>query len=222
MTPPRPVYNFTKRGLDLVGALLLLVLLAPLLVTVWILVLVKLGPPAFFQQERAGLHARPFRIHKFRSMLGPLDAEGRSIPKGERITRFGLLLRRLSLDELPQLWNVLMGDMSFVGPRPLYLSYVSLYTPEQRRRLDVKPGITGLAQIGGRTTLSWEERFALDVDYVDRASLGLDLSILVRTVKKVLMADGVSREPNPRFQGSGDSSSRRSPADISPKPPSRS
>lgn len=204
MTPSRPVYRFIKRALDLFYALLLLPLLGPVMLVLWVLVRVKMGRPALFQQVRPGLHARPFMIHKFRSMIDANNAEGSPLPDKERLTSFGRLLRRSSLDELPQLWNVLKGEMSFVGPRPLLMEYVPRYTPEQRRRLDVKPGITGLAQIAGRNTLGWEDRLGLDVKYVDQASLSLDFMILLRTVKKVLRADGVPSaglDPNGKFQG---------------------
>ncbi len=203
-TPSRPVYRFFKRTLDLLYALLLLPLFGPVMLAVWVLVRVKMGRPALFQQVRPGLHARPFVLHKFRSMIDSNDAEGNPLPDKDRLTSFGRLLRRSSLDELPQLWNVLKGEMSFVGPRPLLMEYVPRYTPEQRRRLDVKPGITGLAQIAGRNTLGWEDRLKLDVKYVDQASVGLDHLILLRTVLKVLRADGVPSaglDPNGKFQG---------------------
>ena len=204
MTPSRPIYQFTKRTLDLLYALLLLPLLGPVMLVVWVLVRVRMGRPALFQQVRPGLHTRPFVIHKFRSMMDAKDAEGNPLPDKDRLTSLGRFLRRSSLDELPQLWNVMKGDMSFVGPRPLLMEYLPRYTPEQRRRLDVKPGITGLAQITGRNTLGWEDRLNLDVKYVDQASLGLDHLILLRTLKKVLRADGVPSsglDPNEKFQG---------------------
>lgn len=204
MTPSRPAYCFAKRTLDLLGALVLLPFLAPILLILWILVRLKMGSPAVFRQERAGLDARPFWIAKFRSMVDANDTEGNPLPDPARITPFGRMLRRTSLDELPQIWNVLKGEMSFVGPRPLFMEYVPHYSPEQRRRLDVKPGITGLAQIAGRNILGWEERLRLDVEYVDRASLALDLSILLRTVKKVLKSEGVppsGLDPNQKFRG---------------------
>lgn len=229
-TPSRPVYRFIKRALDLFYALLLLPLLGPVMLAVWILVRVKMGRPALFRQVRPGLRARPFVIHKFRSMIDATNAEGNPLPDKERLTSFGRRLRRSSLDELPQLWNVLKGEMSFVGPRPLLMEYVPRYTPEQRRRLDVKPGITGLAQIAGRNTVGWEDRLALDVKYVDQASLGLDHLILLRTVKKVLWADGVPStglDPNEKFQGTPPADSKPAggrvpglPADVHRMPPS--
>lgn len=204
VTPSRPVYRFAKRTLDLIGALALLPFLAPILLILWVIVRLKMGSPALFRQERAGLHARPFWIAKFRTMIDANDSEGNPFPDAARITSFGRMLRRTSLDELPQIWNVLKGEMSFVGPRPLFMEYVPHYSPEQHRRLDVKPGITGLAQIAGRNILGWEERLRLDVDYVDRASLVLDLSILLRTVGKVLKSEGVpptGLDPNQKFRG---------------------
>jgi lipopolysaccharide/colanic/teichoic acid biosynthesis glycosyltransferase len=207
VTPSRPLYRFTKRALDLFYVLLLLPILGPIMLAVWALVRVRMGRPVFFRQVRPGLNARPFVIHKFRSMIDAIDVEGRPLPDKERLTPLGRLLRRSSLDELPQIWNVLKGEMSFVGPRPLLMEYVPRYTPEQRRRLDVKPGITGLAQIAGRNTLGWEDRLSLDVKYVDQASLSLDHLILLRTVKKVLCADGVPStglDPNEKFQGTPD------------------
>ena len=163
-----------------------------------------MGRPALFRQVRPGQYGRPFVIHKFRSMVDATDADGNQLSDRERLTSLGRLLRRSSLDELPQIWNVLKGDMSFVGPRPLLMEYIPRYSPEQRRRLDVKPGITGLAQIAGRNTLGWADRLDLDVKYVDQASLSLDHLILLRTLKKVIRADGVppsGLDPNEKFQG---------------------
>lgn len=208
-TASRPVYRFAKRALDLLGAACLLTLLAPVMLVLWFLVRRKMGAPVIFRQVRPGLDARPFAICKFRSMVDAEDAEGNPLPDAERMTPLGRLLRRSSLDELPQLWNVLKGDMSFVGPRPLLMEYVQHYSPEQRRRLDVRPGITGLAQIAGRYSLSWEDRLGLDVKYVDEASLGLDLWIVLRTVKKVLWADGVPStgiDPHEKFRGTASTS----------------
>jgi sugar transferase EpsL len=204
MKRPRPLHRFVKRTEDLSGALVLSVVLSPFLVFLYVLVRLKMGKPALFRQVRAGLDAQPFVLVKFRSMIDAQDANGEPLPDAERVTPFGRALRRSSMDELPQLWNVLKGEMSFVGPRPLFMEYVPHYSPEQRRRLDVKPGITGLAQIAGRNTLGWADRLRLDVDYVDRASLWLDLQILARTVKKVLHRDGVPStglDSNQKFQG---------------------
>ena len=175
-----------KRLLDLALVLPGLVLLAPVLLAVALAVRLKLGPGVFFRQQRPGLHGKPFFILKFRTML-PGNA-----PDVERLPPFGRLLRSTSLDELPELWNVLTGDMSLVGPRPLMMAYLPLYNSEQARRHEVVPGITGWAQINGRNAISWEERFALDVWYVDNRSLWLDLVILWRTVRSVLRREGVS------------------------------
>ena len=181
-----------KRLLDLTAALLGLIVLAlPLLVLV-ALVRRKLGRPAFFRQTRPGLHGRPFQMVKFRTMTDARGPDGALLPDAERLTPFGRFLRSTSLDELPELWNVLRGDMSLVGPRPLLMEYLPLYTPEQARRHAVRPGITGWAQVNGRNALSWEEKFALDVWYVDHQSLALDISILWRTVRKVLVREGIS------------------------------
>ena len=178
-------YRYSKRAMDLLGSVALLVLLSPVLAVVGLLVRLKLGRPVLFRQERAGLGGRPFHILKFRSMSDARDAQGRLLPDPERLPPLGAFLRRSSLDELPQLWNVVRGDMSLVGPRPLFMVYVPRYSAHQRRRLDVLPGITGLAQISGRINLDWEDRLNLDVDYVEHASLVTDLHILFRTLKKV-------------------------------------
>ena len=182
----RWLYRAVKRAADAIVALAGLLLFSPLLVLVAILVRATIGAPVFFRQLRPGLRGRPFRIVKFRTMRhGPgTDAE--------RLTGFGLLLRRLSIDELPGLWNVLSGEMSLVGPRPLMMEYLHRYTPEQARRHDVKPGVTGWAQVNGRNAISWEQRFALDVWYVDHQSFWLDLKILLRTPLRVLRREGIS------------------------------
>lgn len=214
----RPLYRFTKRAMDLLGSLVLLLFLGPLMLILWAFVRARMGRPAVFRQERAGLHGHPFVIYKFRSMIDAFDANGEQLPDTERITPFGRLLRRSSLDELPQILNVLKGEMSFVGPRPLYMEYVPRYSPEQRRRLEVKPGITGLAQINGRNTSGWEGRLGLDVQYVDQASIGLDLLILLRTVKKVIRAEGVPStglDLNKKFQGTQEDSR---PTSVEPNP----
>ena len=204
MTLQRPFYRFAKRALDITGSICLLPLLGPVMAVTWVVVRRGMGKPALFRQERAGLKGRAFRVVKFRSMIDAYDASGNPLPDVERITPLGIFLRRSSLDELPQLWNVLKGDMSFVGPRPLYLEYVPRYSPEQRRRLDVKPGITGLAQISGRNTLGWKDRLRLDIEYVDRASISFDFWILWKTVFKVLGSEGVPStgvDPNKKFAG---------------------
>lgn len=183
-----------KRAFDLIVALTALVLLSPLMLVVAILVLVKLGRPVLFVQERPGLHGKPFRIYKFRTMLNGDPGKPGDTADAQRMTRFGQFLRSTSLDELPELWNVVKGDMSLVGPRPLLMEYLPLYSPQQARRQEVRPGITGWAQVQGRNTLSWEKKFELDVWYVDHRSLWLDLKILSLTVIKVLARDGISQE----------------------------
>lgn len=171
-----------------------LLLLSPLLVLIAVLVRLTLGEPVLFRQQRPGFHGRPFQIVKFRTMTDARDADGRLLPDVARLTRAGRILRSTSLDELPQLWNVLRGELSLVGPRPLLMQYLGRYTPEQARRHDALPGITGWCQVNGRNDLPWEEKFALDVWYVDHWSLALDLRILVRTVWQVISRQGVSRE----------------------------
>ncbi|MGP9820430.1 sugar transferase [Salinarimonas sp. NSM] len=183
-----------KRALDVILAGTALILLAPVIAVVAVLVRRKLGSPVLFVQERPGLGGRPFRMLKFRTMRDALDASGAPLPDAERLTGFGRALRATSLDELPELWNVLKGDMSLVGPRPLLMEYLPLYTPEQARRHEVRPGLTGWAQVNGRNAVGWEERFAMDVWYVDNASLALDLKILLMTVRKVLVREGISAQ----------------------------
>jgi lipopolysaccharide/colanic/teichoic acid biosynthesis glycosyltransferase len=153
----------------------------------------RLGSPVLFTQLRPGLHGRPFRIVKFRTMHNTFDRKGSPLPDAARVSRFGQLLRSTSLDELPELWNVLTGEMSLVGPRPLLMAYLDRYTPEQARRHDVRPGITGLAQVRGRNALSWDEKFALDLEYVERGSLWLDVTILFATVRQVVSRRGVNQ-----------------------------
>lgn len=181
-----------KRLFDFTAALLGLMALAlPLCVLAW-LVRRKLGSPVLFRQVRPGLHGQPFEMVKFRTMTDARGPDGALLPDAERITLFGRFLRASSLDELPELWNVLKGDMSLVGPRPLLMEYLPLYTPEQARRHTVRPGVTGWAQVNGRNAISWEEKFALDTWYVDHQSLVLDIKILWLTVKKVLVREGIS------------------------------
>jgi len=181
-----------KRCFDvLVAVAALLVLAMPLLVLA-LLVRVKLGKPVLFAQIRPGMHGKPFRMVKFRTMTDARGSDGILLPDAARLTPFGRFLRATSLDELPELWNVLKGDMSLVGPRPLLMEYLSLYTAEQARRHDVRPGVTGWAQINGRNALSWEEKFALDVWYVEHRSFALDIKILWRTARKVLVREGIS------------------------------
>ena len=181
-----------KRCFDLVVATLLLVVLALPLLLVVLLVRRKLGSPVFFRQVRPGLHGQPFEMVKLRTMTDEYGADGALLPDAQRLTTFGRFLRASSLDELPELWNVIKGDMSLVGPRPLLMEYLPLYTPEQARRHEVRPGITGWAQVNGRNAISWEEKFALDVWYVDHRTWSLDIIILWMTVRKVLVRDGIS------------------------------
>jgi lipopolysaccharide/colanic/teichoic acid biosynthesis glycosyltransferase len=181
-----------KRLFDLLAALLASLLLAlPLMALAW-LIRRKLGSPVLFYQVRPGLQGRPFTMVKFRTMTDERGPDGALLPDARRLTPFGRFLRASSLDELPELWNVLKGEMSLVGPRPLLMEYLPLYTPEQARRHEVRPGITGWAQVNGRNAISWEDKFALDVWYVDHRSMWLDVQILWRTVRKVMVRDGIS------------------------------
>lgn len=194
-----------KRGLDLALASAGLVAAAPVLAGVAAAVRVGIGSPVLFRQRRPGLHGRPFLLAKFRTMTDARGPDGRPLPDDQRLTRLGRLLRATSLDELPELWNVVRGDMSLVGPRPLLMEYLDRYTPEQARRHEVKPGLTGWAAVNGRNALSWDEKFALDVWYVDHRSLTLDLKILARTVLAVVRREGISAEGSatmPVFMGS--------------------
>jgi lipopolysaccharide/colanic/teichoic acid biosynthesis glycosyltransferase len=170
-----------------------LVVLSPVLAATAVAVRWSLGSPVFFRQVRPGLHGRPFVMIKFRTMRAVVDEHGCSQSDAERLTRFGRFLRSTSLDELPELWNVLKGEMSLVGPRPLLLEYLPLYTPDQARRHEVRPGVTGWAQVNGRNAISWEQKFALDVWYVDHRSFWLDLKILFLTMKKVFVREGISQ-----------------------------
>jgi lipopolysaccharide/colanic/teichoic acid biosynthesis glycosyltransferase len=185
-------YLIVKRLLDGLAAVLALACLGPLLLVLALLVRRKLGSPALFWQERPGRHGRPFMMVKFRTMTDAQGPDGAMLPDSLRLTPFGRFLRSTSLDELPELWNVLKGDMSLVGPRPLLMEYLPLYNVEQARRHEVRPGITGWAQVNGRNAISWEDKFKLDVWYVDNRSLWLDTRILWLTVKKVLGREGVS------------------------------
>ena len=181
-----------KRLFDILGAVLGLLILLPIIVTLAWQVRRKLGSPVLFRQTRPGLHGKPFQLIKFRTMRNAIGLDGRPLPDSERMTSFGSFLRSASLDELPELWNVLKGDMSLVGPRPLLMEYLPLYSLEQARRHEVRPGVTGWAQVNGRNALSWEEKFRLDVWYVDNHSFWLDLKILALTVKKVFVREGIS------------------------------
>jgi len=183
-----------KRIFDVVASSAALFLLSPVIAIVAWQIRRKMGSPVLFRQVRPGLNGRPFEMVKFRTMKDAFDDAGRPLPDSERLTRFGQFLRSSSLDELPELWNVLKGDMSLVGPRPLLVEYLPLYSPEQYRRHEARPGITGWAQVNGRNSLGWDKKFKLDVWYVDNQSLWLDIKILFLTVKKVLVRDGISAE----------------------------
>lgn len=183
-----------KRLFDIVGATTALVVLSPVYAATAYKVSKNLGAPVLFRQIRPGLYGKPFEMIKFRSMKDDIDADGNPLEDGARLTSFGKALRNTSLDELPELWNVIKGDMSLVGPRPLLMEYLPLYNDEQARRHDVRPGITGYAQVNGRNAIGWDERFALDTWYVDNQSLWLDIQILFKTVKKVIVKDGISAE----------------------------
>lgn len=194
----KPAWERTAAGLGLI-------VLSPVLAGVGLLVRHKLGSPVFFRQQRPGLNGEPFEMVKFRTMTDARGPDGELLPDSVRLTPFGQFLRSTSLDELPELWNVVRGEMSLVGPRPLLMRYLERYTPEQMRRHEARPGVTGLAQVSGRNAISWEEKFALDVDYVDRISLSTDLRILLQTVLQVIRRDGVSADEHvtmPEFMGS--------------------
>jgi sugar transferase EpsL len=198
------LYSVLKRTFDTTASAMLLVLLSPVMIAVALAVLVSMGPPILFRQTRPGRHGRRFVLVKFRTMRPQYDQRSESASDAERLTRTGAWLRSTSLDELPSLWNVLKGDMSLVGPRPLFVEYLGRYDATQARRHDVKPGITGWAQINGRNVLSWEERLAMDVWYVDHRSFGLDLKILLRTIGTVLSRNGISAPGHatmPEFKG---------------------
>lgn len=194
-----------KRAIDILGGLIGLLLFSP--VMLWLVWKIRreMNPPATFSQMRAGKNGVPFRLYKYRSMTDKRDKNGELLPDSERLTPLGRRLRASSLDELPQFWNVLIGDMSLVGPRPLLPEYVPLYNKQQSKRLSVRPGITGWAQINGRNSLSWEEKFDLDVWYVEHQSLRLDIKIILLTIKKAIIREGIAAEGEatmPRFMGS--------------------
>jgi lipopolysaccharide/colanic/teichoic acid biosynthesis glycosyltransferase len=183
-----------KRLLDIIIASIALILLSPLYAFVAYKVKRNLGSPVLFRQVRPGLHGKPFEMIKFRSMKDAVDAQGNPLPDSERLTPFGKMLRSSSLDEMPELWNVIKGDMSIVGPRPLLMEYLPLYSPEQAKRHDVRPGMTGHAQVNGRNAIGWEEKFKLDAWYVENQSVWLDFKIMLKTVKKVLAKDDINAE----------------------------
>ena len=183
-----------KRAFDIATSTSALVVLSPVLAITAYKVKKELGSPVLFRQTRPGLHGKPFEMIKFRTMKDATDKEGNALPDRERLTEFGKKLRASSLDELPELWNVLKGDMSLVGPRPLLMEYLPLYNAEQAKRHNVRPGVTGYAQVNGRNSLSWEDKFKLDTWYVEHQSFLLDMKILLKTVKKVIIKDGISAE----------------------------
>lgn len=185
---PQPL----KRLIDVVVAGVALIVLSPVLLAVWVAVRSRLGRPALFRQIRPGLNGRPFEMVKFRTMRNAIGLDGASLPDAERLTPFGQWLRSTSLDELPELWNVLRGEMSLVGPRPLLMEYLPLYSSEQARRHEVRPGVTGWAQVNGRNAISWKRKFELDVWYVDRHNLWLDVKILALTFLRILRPNGIS------------------------------
>ena len=183
-----------KRAFDIAASASALIVLSPVLAITAHKVKKELGSPVLFRQTRPGLHGKPFEMVKFRTMKDATDKEGNALPNSERLTEFGKKLRASSLDELPELWNVLKGDMSLVGPRPLLMEYLPLYNAEQAKRHNVLPGMTGYAQVNGRNSLSWEDKFKLDTWYVEHQSFWLDMKILLKTVKKVIIKDGISAE----------------------------
>ena len=203
----RTMFLFLKRTIDVTIAALLSAVVLPVMVVLGVIIYLRMGRPILFRQMRPGFRGKPFMLVKFRTMRDASTADGRPLPDAERLTRLGRFLRRTSLDELPQLFNVLAGTMSLVGPRPLLMRYLPRYSAEQARRHDVKPGLTGWAQINGRNALSWDEKFARDVWYVDHQSLGLDLRILAGTLWKVLRPQGISHAGEatmPEFWGRSD------------------
>ena len=195
-----------KRALDILGATIGLIVFSPILIVISMMIRRDMGSPVLFRQTRPGVHGKPFQMTKFRTMRDAIDADGRPLPDAKRLTKFGRFLRSSSLDELPELWNVLKGDMSLVGPRPLLMDYLPLYSAEQARRHEVLPGVTGWAQINGRNAISWDEKFSLDVWYVDNRNLWLDLKILWFTIRKVLKREGISSAGEAtmsKFEGPG-------------------
>ena len=186
--------KFFKRLFDIIASASGLIILSPVFLILAYLIRKNLGAPVFFTQERPGKDGKPFKMIKFRSMRDAVDKDGNPLPDSERLTPFGKKLRAASLDELPELWNVLKGDMSLVGPRPLLMSYLPLYTDLQFRRHEMKPGVTGWAQVNGRNAISWDEKFAYDIWYIDHFSLWFDMKILFLTIKKVFIKEGISAE----------------------------
>lgn len=206
MKQKRGIYEkYIKRMLDIILSLVAIVILSPVLLIVAVLVRVKLGSPVLFKQERPGLDEKIFRLYKFRTMKDARDSDGNLLPDEERMTKFGSALRKTSLDELPELVNILKGDMSIIGPRPLLVKYLPLYNDMQKRRHEVRPGFTGLAQVNGRNSITWEEKFEWDVKYVDNITFLGDCSIILKTVKTVFLKEGISSETSvtmEEFKGS--------------------
>ncbi len=186
--------DYLKRFLDIIFSFILLILLMPVYLLVYVFVRIKLGAPAIFKQKRPGKNAKIFTMYKFRTMTDEKDEKGHLLPDEKRLTKFGQFLRKTSLDELPELYNILKGDMSFVGPRPLLVKYLKRYNKEQMRRHEVPPGLTGWAQVNGRNAISWEEKFRLDVWYVDNRSLWLDIKIIFMTVIQIFKREGINQE----------------------------
>lgn len=199
------MYRYIKRGMDFTVALTALIILSPLMLIVALLIKLNRDGPVLFKQKRPGLGGKIFTVYKFRTMsVKTHDEQGRELSDFERMSKIGNLLRKTSVDELPQFINILKGDMSFIGPRPLLTEYLELYTPEQMRRHEVRPGISGWAQVNGRNTITWEEKFMLDVEYVDNMSFGMDIKIFVRTILNVLKQDGINSDAAntmEKFQG---------------------
>ncbi len=193
-----------KRLIDIIGSLIGLTITSPIMITISIIIYFAMGRPIFFKQVRPGLNGKPFVIYKFRTMLDLRDKDGKPLPDEKRLTTIGKFLRSTTLDELPQFWNVLKGDMSLVGPRPFLMEYLDRYTPEQARRHNAKPGMTGWAQVNGRNAISWEKKFELDVWYVDNWNILLDLKIIFLTILKVFKREGINAEgyaTTPEFRG---------------------
>lgn len=186
--------RFIKRLMDFVLALISIVFFSPLLIIVAILVRVKLGSPIVFKQKRPGQNEKIFTMYKFRTMTDEIDSNGNLLPDSVRLTKFGMMLRSTSLDEMPELFNILRGDMSIVGPRPLLIQYLPLYNEHQKRRHEVKPGLTGLAQVNGRNAISWEDKFDLDIEYLDNISFIKDWKIILLTIKKVFVREGINSD----------------------------
>ena len=186
--------KYIKRPMDIILSFIAIIVLLPVLLVVAILVRIKLGSPVIFKQKRPGLNEKIFTLYKFRTMTDKKDENGELLPDSERLTRFGRMLRSTSLDELPELFNILKGDMSIVGPRPLLVKYLPLYNEHQKRRHDVRPGLTGLAQVNGRNAITWDEKFNLDVKYVDNIRFLTDWKIMFQTIKKVFIREGISSE----------------------------